>query len=220
MLNKKMLLSILMIGMVATVAGAGTWASFSDTGTSSGNTMTAGTLDMVLANNNDDFSDDVIATWASPAGFKPGDNISSVLKFSNNGTVDSHHIWFYLEGVNHASNGDSSNLMNAIIITDLHERFNGVTTGNQATTLATQVGDHDNILTLAEFCSSAYYTFDDQSTDDDVIAAGNQEDYDLFINFQFSPAAGNEYQGDSCTFNMKTVATQNTPTEGMIPLHE
>jgi len=33
MLNKKMLLSVLIIGVVATVAGAGTWAAFSDSET-------------------------------------------------------------------------------------------------------------------------------------------------------------------------------------------
>lgn len=46
MLNKKMLLSLLVLGVVATVAGAGTWAAFSDTETSTGNTLTAGTLDL------------------------------------------------------------------------------------------------------------------------------------------------------------------------------
>lgn len=48
MFSKKTLLSVLIIGVIATVAGAGTWAAFSDTETSSGNTFTAGTLDLTL----------------------------------------------------------------------------------------------------------------------------------------------------------------------------
>ncbi|AKB55337.1 MULTISPECIES: TasA family protein [Methanosarcina] len=48
MFNKKTLLSILILGVVATVAGAGTWAAFSDTETSNDNTFTAGTLDLVV----------------------------------------------------------------------------------------------------------------------------------------------------------------------------
>ncbi len=48
MFSKKTLLSVLIVGVVATVAGAGTWAAFSDTETSNGNTFTAGTLDLVV----------------------------------------------------------------------------------------------------------------------------------------------------------------------------
>lgn len=43
---KKVLFSLLVIGVVAAVAGAGTMAFFSDTETSTGNTFTAGTLDL------------------------------------------------------------------------------------------------------------------------------------------------------------------------------
>lgn len=46
MLNKKMLLSLLVIGVVSVSAGVGTWAHFSDTETSTGNTFTAGELDL------------------------------------------------------------------------------------------------------------------------------------------------------------------------------
>lgn len=46
MFNKKAILSILLIGTIATMAGAGTWAAFTDTGTSTANTFTAGTLDL------------------------------------------------------------------------------------------------------------------------------------------------------------------------------
>ena len=44
MLNKKVLLSVLIIGTIAVVAGAGTFAFFDSTSTVSDNTITAGTL--------------------------------------------------------------------------------------------------------------------------------------------------------------------------------
>ena len=44
--TKGILMSILMIGVVAMAAGAGTFAYFSDTETSEGNTFTAGTLNL------------------------------------------------------------------------------------------------------------------------------------------------------------------------------
>ncbi len=49
MLNKKMLLSILIIGTVAVVAGAGTWAQFTAQDVSTGNTFTAGTMVITAA---------------------------------------------------------------------------------------------------------------------------------------------------------------------------
>lgn len=44
MLNKKMLLSVLILSVVATVAGAGTWAYFDSSQTANDNTITSGTL--------------------------------------------------------------------------------------------------------------------------------------------------------------------------------
>jgi predicted ribosomally synthesized peptide with SipW-like signal peptide len=46
MLNKKLILSLLTVGMLATVATAGTWAYFQDTITSTGNGVTTATVIM------------------------------------------------------------------------------------------------------------------------------------------------------------------------------
>lgn len=50
MFNKKMLLSVLIIGVVSLLAGSATWAYFQDTETSDDNNLTAGTLDLTLTN--------------------------------------------------------------------------------------------------------------------------------------------------------------------------
>lgn len=50
MFNKKMLLSVLIIGVVGVLAGSATWAYFQDTEVSEDNTLTAGTLDLTLTN--------------------------------------------------------------------------------------------------------------------------------------------------------------------------
>jgi len=47
-MQKKILVSMMVIGLVATLAGAGLYAYFSDTETSTGNKFTAGTLDLEL----------------------------------------------------------------------------------------------------------------------------------------------------------------------------
>ena len=54
MLSKKIILSVLIIGVVGTLAGSATWAYFSDTETNTGNSITAGTIDLLLNNSNDE----------------------------------------------------------------------------------------------------------------------------------------------------------------------
>lgn len=48
MLNKKMILSVLIIGCIATVAGAGTWAYYTSSANSYGNSFTAGNLKVTV----------------------------------------------------------------------------------------------------------------------------------------------------------------------------
>jgi len=66
--TKGILMSILMIGVVAMAAGAGTFAYFSDVETSSGNTFTAGTLNLQVGAN------DTTTEKISISDLKPGDS--------------------------------------------------------------------------------------------------------------------------------------------------
>lgn len=214
------LAAILVIGLV----GAGTFAYFSDSAQSTGNSFTSGTLDMELQGGTQN-GDSVIGTWVSPANWAPGQSVSAALEFNNKGTINSNHVYFMFSSLHNDATGDGSNMMNAIIVTNLQERFNGVTTSNQAATIDSQVGNHDGILTLAEFLGFAngwygYYTYDDKSGDGVVLAANNQWDYDLILGFTFDAGAGNNYQGDSCSFSLTANATQNSPTEGLVCLHQ
>jgi len=49
MVNKSIILSVLVIGVAVLLAGAGTWAYFTDTEKSVGNTFTAGVLDVEIS---------------------------------------------------------------------------------------------------------------------------------------------------------------------------
>lgn len=51
MVNKKIVLSVLIIGCIATVAGAGTWAYFDDTKISNNNVISTGTLTLTANGN-------------------------------------------------------------------------------------------------------------------------------------------------------------------------
>ena len=86
MLNKKMLLSLLVIGVVSVSAGAGTWAYFSDTETSEGNSFTAGTLDLVLTDATNDGTDSETLTWVA-GNMAPGEDGSATMTVTNVGTL-------------------------------------------------------------------------------------------------------------------------------------
>ena len=75
---KKILISLMAIALVVGLVGAGTMAYFSDTETSTGNTFTAGTLNITLGT----------SSWS--AGFdnmKPGDTVTFTLPVNNEGSL-------------------------------------------------------------------------------------------------------------------------------------
>jgi spore coat-associated protein N len=72
--------------LIIAIVGGGTWAYFSDTQGSTGNTLIAGTLDVGLANTNTMATTNTTATWTS-TNWAPGQAASGTLYISNNGTL-------------------------------------------------------------------------------------------------------------------------------------
>ncbi|MDI6631481.1 MAG: TasA family protein [Thermoanaerobacteraceae bacterium] len=76
---RKILIALLGVLLVAALAGAGTFAYFSDTETSTGNTFAAGTIDLTL-------------NQSAPApinltNMKPGDDVSATITVQNVGSL-------------------------------------------------------------------------------------------------------------------------------------
>lgn len=82
----KIVKSFLVIALVIGAVGATTKAFFSDTGTSTANTFTAGTLDLKL-----DGIDDTTANWMMP-NMAPGDSVSGSIALTNTGTLNADHV--------------------------------------------------------------------------------------------------------------------------------
>jgi predicted ribosomally synthesized peptide with SipW-like signal peptide len=81
-MDKKILVSVMVIGLVAALAGAGLYAYFNDTETSSNNTFSAGTLDLKV-----DGKDNTLGAYFSVSDVKPGDSGSKGIVLSNSGTL-------------------------------------------------------------------------------------------------------------------------------------
>lgn len=90
---RKFLIPALAAALVMGLVVAGTWAFFSDTEASSGNTFTAGTLDLKVSDWNEGFGDGVTATW-SMSNMTPG--VTAVGPFSvllqNSATIAANHV--------------------------------------------------------------------------------------------------------------------------------
>jgi predicted ribosomally synthesized peptide with SipW-like signal peptide len=80
-MNKKILASVLVIGMLALAIGWGTYAYFSDTEKSSGNVFTAGSLDLKLDGG------DVNVVKFNVANMRPGNQPKGTFNLTNAGSI-------------------------------------------------------------------------------------------------------------------------------------
>lgn len=88
---KKILLSILTIGLASSVAVGVTRAYFSNQGTSTGNTFSAGTLDLKLTDSDEAVQDDVSASWVGANMAPGGTAVSGWVDLTNTGTIIGNH---------------------------------------------------------------------------------------------------------------------------------
>ena len=90
---KRFLFSMLAIFLVIGLASAGAFAWFSDTETSTGNTFTAGTLDLKVSDTSEGYKDGVSATWTM-SNMQPG--VTTVGPYSvnlqNSGNLAGNHV--------------------------------------------------------------------------------------------------------------------------------
>ncbi len=92
---RKILISLTVIGIVSAIAIGRTVAYFSDTETSSGNTITAGVLDLKIRDQDEPYRDGVTATWTA-TDVKPGNEYAFLVPFvqltKTYGSIDADHL--------------------------------------------------------------------------------------------------------------------------------
>ncbi len=122
MLNKKIIISLITLGMLAAVVSAGTWAYFSDTKLGANDTITSGTIILNGVNVTDTYTipnaapgDDnapIANVTITNAGTLPANlyvNITSPTATTEGGQSFLSHLHFYLNG-KLATTGTSVNL--------------------------------------------------------------------------------------------------------------
>jgi predicted ribosomally synthesized peptide with SipW-like signal peptide len=98
-MDKKILVSMMVIGLVAALAGAGLYALFSDTETSTGNTFSAGTLDLKVGGKDDPEVIQIVLD-----NIKPGWSREYRWTLKNAGTLDGI-LWFEVTNIVNKDNG-------------------------------------------------------------------------------------------------------------------
>ena len=208
-MDKKILVSMMVIGLVATLAGAGLYAYFSDTETSTSNTFTAGTLDISLGESE--------TTEISIGNMAPGDVTGDwVITITNDGTLDL--AWF---GNLVVTGGDK--LREAIYIDYAKMEFLPGPWEPEDNFIADGVGSgpypgwYNYLAGLSPFGVVTLKNFDDNEgmcpgTPYEFMGALKPDySYKLTLRFGFAKDAGNEYQGDATnpvTISFKVDATQ------------
>jgi predicted ribosomally synthesized peptide with SipW-like signal peptide len=105
-MNKKILASIMVVGLLGLALGWGTSSYFSDTEKSIGNTFTAGTLDMTKVT----FAHVTFTNW------KPGDTDKIVIALKNTGTIDIKYLVMRDENLAWGGNGYLGNVIEIVSI--------------------------------------------------------------------------------------------------------
>jgi predicted ribosomally synthesized peptide with SipW-like signal peptide len=218
-MNKKIIFaSIFVIGMLALAMGYGTYSYFSSTKTSTGNIFTAGTLNLQLSNDNASWYDGVTATWASPSGWAPGDNVTSSIYLRNTGSIPAEAVYACWSNLT-----DPNGLSNVIEVTWLSDST-WIGENSIGPFVAAYDANNDTKLSLAELVyglshfnsaktpdpnQARFYADFDENYTHPVLTANAGNVFEIKMTYQFMKTAGNEYQGRSASFDLTLAAWQH-----------
>ena len=188
---KKILMSLMAIALVVGLVGAGAMAYFSDSETSTGNTFTAGTLNLGLANTAEtNPTGSVTNTYVTPTNWAPGQTLAATLYVNNEGNIAASSVTVdftivVTESTPASVDPGASTLGGSIIATTV--QWNGV-----------DVPALDG-LTLDELVALAPYNLGPLAADTEV---------PLYILWTLDPNADNGVQGDTAGITLAFVASQ------------
>jgi predicted ribosomally synthesized peptide with SipW-like signal peptide len=201
MLNRKIFMSILVIAVVAAMVGMNTFAYFSDSETSKGNTFTAGTLDLQVNGQNGPLP--ILVNIEA----KPSQRIVKKIKVKNVGinkgvldihytnVVDSGNLNPEPEQEYERVFGPRDDISNALFV-DIEVDYN-----NDG--VIDQVLIPDLTVTLGALKSK---------TLDFPVPIPAGAEWDIYLSFHLCPNVGNWGQGDKTTFDIEfTLHQLNAP---------
>lgn len=216
-MNKKIIFaSIFVISMLALAMGYGTYSYFSDTETSSGNTFTAGTLNL-------DGTNMATFTFGPIGNMAPGDKTgTAVITVKNGGSIDAatfgrftltgdtglakalkfynYKVEYYKADNTSVARWDATNFDPYFGTTINMDYF--IAEGDTTKWIA--VGGKDNLRDWVD--TNGPLDINNAAWDEEGLKPGSY--YVLSVQFQMDPNAGNTYQGSAVTLGYEVQATQ------------
>lgn len=216
-INTRILTSALTIVTAGSLMVGAAFAYFSSNATSSHNNFTAGTLNINLSNGSG-WSDGVTDTWSSPANWAPGDEVIKSIYLKNTGTIPAMAVyahWNNLQG--------NTGMANVIQVTWLSDSTD-INTNNIGAFVTyydnpLHGGNGDGKLELAELVNGVgsastpppnqarFYEDSNESYTNPVLPAGGT--FEIRLGYKFMETAGNEWQGQSVSFDLTLQAAQH-----------
>jgi len=210
-MNKKILASIFVIGILALAMGYGTYSYFSSTKKSVENVFTAGTINLQLKDADEDWRDTVYHTWSSPSGWAPGQEVVAELFMRNTGSTGVKLVGIHGENLNGAGG-----LADKVLLTTIMYTENSVYLYGNLIGYYTGVFDanSDGKVTLREFVESPYtacFWIGNPPSDDrpDYLPPNGARWEAVKLGFTFDSTAGDEYQNTWASFDLRVTALQS-----------
>lgn len=193
-MTKKILVSLSIIGAVAAIIIGGTVAYFSDTETSTGNTFSAGTLDLAVGEENPNQSPDFTIS-----NVKPGDSGTITYILKNVGTIAGY---LDLSGISATSSEGQNPESETGDTSEPGELLDNLY-------VIVKIGDTQLYSGLLSQIASSY--------DADILLAGNNATTSLTIDWvvdkdntaPLGADVGNDIQGDTATVSFTIELDQN-----------
>ena len=183
--------------IVIALVGAGTWAYFSDTESSTNNSLTAGTLDLTVDGGN------TAVTTFSVTGKAPGDSGSGSTTLANagnlSGELDVTFSAITNTGGSSGEFGDSNGNLGAVAQIAVY-----VDVDSSDTWTSGDIGLKSDGTTYNHPTALDYAVIDNYGSDNfdavETIAASASDNF--VVMWQVPTSAGNNIQGDSVSFNV------------------
>lgn len=199
-MTKRIILSLAMI--VLTIAGvtSATMAYFSDTATSSGNTFTAGTLDLTLGESG--------GAPISLINMQPGDTGSGTITVTNAGSLagwlGAKSSYVEADGAPNPTDMNANNTANMLLVTaftaDTVDMLGAIPDVNSDGRKTVYDMVNDPSAVPPPHAGGSWYSYDNN------MIVGESHVYALTV--QFDPNAGNAYQGDGITWTFEFLLDQ------------
>jgi predicted ribosomally synthesized peptide with SipW-like signal peptide len=218
---KKILIALMAVVLCLGLVGAA-FAYFTDVAPSTGNTMTAGTLDLLISTDGGtNYYDSVGAVITSPAGWAPGTQFTTdPIWLKNAGSIDAQYVF----GTVCKPNDSVANFSNQIKIVSIDDYIPGK--GWETTPFDAATADvwldfwgapTKGYLTLADLwyygnpgggsAKTGFYFYDMFSGDTEPFLGAGKTAAVRFT-FELLMSTTNAYQGASTTFELDFIASQ------------